>query len=664
MDWINRLYDALVNRVPGIHQRYELWRNTHDGSGRFLGWFYLLWMNFRYHVMRQRSLAEPLLDCSTDDRIRLTPQPESECAFSIGCDALADRLSQADVVSFDVFDTLLLRPFQEPTDLFFELAYRLRYPGLKQLRVEAETSCRRMKGVGAEVTLEEIWTELERTSGIPAEEGMAAEWQTELDCCRANPYFLPVIRQLKERGTEMILCSDMYLDSEKLLQLLSRCGFDGFRHCFVSCEYGISKSTGGLFDRVKETCGAQRRYIHIGDNPVSDVKMARNKGFEAIHYPNVNTVGRKSRCTDLSPLTASAYAGIVNGHIYNGSGRYGSDYELGFIYGGLFVTGFCQYIHDYAQREQLDRLLFLARDGEILERAYRLMYPQEADRCAYVLWSRQAAVRLGAGRFRSQFERYMLRYKTDAGYTLEQVMESMLLSDMLLGFLEENSPSRRGDVLSGQLADRLWSYLQKHWDEVLEHYRQELLEGGRYYAEALKGARRAAAIDVGWVGSGPLTLRWLIEEEWKLDCRVSCILAGTVGQCGQDRQNSEAELAKGTMVSYLFSSAHNRDIWSVHDAGLGHNMLVELLLCATTPSFCGFIRQDGDGYTFSSHKEQIDSKAVQTGILDFVKMYADHPWSQVRISGRDAMAPIRVLYRNPKWIRDLIERTRINANIE
>ena len=664
MDWINRLYDVLVNRVPGIRQRYELWRSSHGGPWRFLGWFYLLWLNFRYHLLRDRSLGVPLLDCSTDDRIRLMPQPESERGFSISCDELVDRLLQADVVSFDVFDTLLLRPFQEPTDLFFELAHRLRYPGLKQLRVEAEAQARRKKGVGAEVTLEEIWVELERVSGIPAAEGMAAEWQVELDCCRANPYFLPVVRRLKELGTEMVLCSDMYLDSGKLLQLLSRCGFDGFRHCFVSCEYGVSKSAGPLFVRVKETCGMQRRYIHVGDNPISDVKMARSNGFEAIHYPNVNSTGRKQRCTDLSPMTASAYAGIVNGHIYNGSVRYSSDYELGFIYGGLFVTGFCQFIHDYARREQLDRLLFLARDGEILEKAYRLMYPQETDRCAYVLWSRLAAVRLGAGRFRSQFERYMLRYKTNTGYTLEQVMRSMFLTDMLPGFLAEAGLDRSSMVLNSALAEQLWAYLERHWDKVLEHYLQELDEAGRYYAEALKGAKRVAAVDVGWVGSGPLTLRWLIEEEWKLDCRVSCILAGTVGRSGQDRQTSEAEIAMGSMVSYLFSSAHNRDMWSIHDAGLGHNMLVELLLCATTPSFRGFIRQDGGGYTFNSHTEQIDSKSVQAGILDFVKLYADHPWSQMRISGRDAMAPIRILCRNPKWIRNLIKETKINANIE
>lgn len=664
MDWMNKLYNVLVNRVPGIRQRYTLWRNDHNGLRRIFGWFYLLWMNIRYYLLGHKSLNIPLLDSSADASIQLITHPESESAFSTDPKLLIDKLLQADVISFDVFDTLLFRPLQAPIDLFFELAHRLRYPGLKQLRIEAEALARRKKGGNAEVTLKEIWFELERISGISATEGMETEFQIEMEFCRANPYFLQVIPHLRDQGVTMILCSDMYLDSEKILQLLHHCGFYGFHRCFVSCDYGVSKSTGALFDKIKQSYGENRKYIHFGDNPISDVKMAQKKGFEAIHYPNVNAAGRKMRCTDMSPLIASAYAGIVNGHLYNGSAQFSSDYELGFIYGGLFVTGFCQFIHDYAQKEPLDRLLFLARDGEILHKAYQLMYPQETSRCAYVLWSRQAAVRLGSKRFRSQFENYLLRYKVNCGYTLEQIMESMFLSDMLSDFLDFTGLDQCNIPFSQALANQLWDYLQQHWDAVQCHYRQELDEGHKYYAEALNGAKRAAAIDVGWVGSGPLTLRWLIEDEWALDCQLSCILAGTVGQSGQEWQNSEAELAKGTMVSYLFSSSHNRDMWIAHDASLGHNMLIELLLSATTPSFRGFILQEGGGYTFSSHSEKIDTESIQRGILDFVKLYANHPWSQIRVTGRDAMAPIRVLCNNPRWVRDLIKKAEINANVE
>lgn len=663
MGLINGLYALLVNRVPGIRYRYQRWRSSRRGIIRFLSWGYLLWLNVCYHILRQRSLGRiPVQDDGR--KIKLPSHPESEDGFALAPEELARQLLKADVISFDVFDTLILRPFREPADLFFELARRLGYPGLKALRIQAEELARKRKKDTAEVTLEEIWAELEQLSGIPAAEGMDAEWLTELSCCTANPYFQKVLPILREQNARLIICSDMYLGADRLRQLLEHCGLGTFEAYFVSSDFSVSKSDGRLFDRVRETLGFGLRYVHVGDNPHSDWKQARRYGFEAIHYPNVNTLGEQIRCDGQSPLLGSAYAGIVNSHLYNGTLRRSQAYELGFVYGGLLVTGFCQYIHEHAEREKIDRLLFLARDGQILHRAYRMLYPQDADRCVYVLWSRLAAVRLGADRFRHQFETYMIRSKTDAGYSLEQVMQTMCLSHMLPAFMAEAGIEKPDALLNRSMADRLWSYLQKHWDQVLACYRPELEEGRRYYAEALNGAKRASVIDVGWVGSGPLTLRWLIEQEWKLDCRISCVLAGTVGASAPNSQSGEAELAMGSMVSYLFSSAHNRELWRSHDVALGHNMLVELLLSATTPSFRGFYRRSGGGYAFNDKSEAIDAAQIQAGVLDFVTCYASHPWSDMRISGSDAMVPIRVLCQNPKWVRDLIKRSEIRGNVE
>ena len=39
--------------------------------------------------------------------------------------------------------------------------------------------------------------------------------------------------------------------------------------------------------------------------------------------------------------------------------------------------GYCKWIHDWAEKYEIDKILFLARDGEILSKVYRKMYPQE-----------------------------------------------------------------------------------------------------------------------------------------------------------------------------------------------------------------------------------------------------------------------------------------------
>ena len=71
------------------------------------------------------------------------------------------------------------------------------------------------------------------------------------------------------------------------------------------------------------------------------------------------------------------YRGIVNAHLHNGLKLRDRDYECGFVYGGIFALGYCQFIHDYMQQHRIEKLLFLARDGDILSQVYRLLYPEE-----------------------------------------------------------------------------------------------------------------------------------------------------------------------------------------------------------------------------------------------------------------------------------------------
>ena len=81
-------------------------------------------------------------------------------------------------MSFDVFDTLLLRDVDRPEEVFSFVGAKLGYPDFRRLRVEAECRARekksRVPGTGA-VTLSEIWQELERLTALSPAEGMAAE---------------------------------------------------------------------------------------------------------------------------------------------------------------------------------------------------------------------------------------------------------------------------------------------------------------------------------------------------------------------------------------------------------------------------------------------------------------------------------------------------------
>lgn len=51
------LYNTMVNRVPGIKEKYRKKRSRVKGIGRIGIWFYLLGLNLSYYIFRNKSLA-------------------------------------------------------------------------------------------------------------------------------------------------------------------------------------------------------------------------------------------------------------------------------------------------------------------------------------------------------------------------------------------------------------------------------------------------------------------------------------------------------------------------------------------------------------------------------------------------------------------------------
>lgn len=208
-----RIYQLLVNRVPGIRERYLRMRQK---KGRLPALLYLLWLQVQYVLLFRRNLADPA--AADEEKLLFCPGSESSLSRREAPEAFAQRLAAYDVISFDVFDTLLFRRVSRPEDVFDLVAIRLQYPDFKRLRVEAERLARqknmREKKTN-EVSLEEIWTVLEQTTGIPMAVGIQAEWTCEQTCCYANPYMLPVVRELIRREKCVIATSDMYLGEKQ-----------------------------------------------------------------------------------------------------------------------------------------------------------------------------------------------------------------------------------------------------------------------------------------------------------------------------------------------------------------------------------------------------------------------------------------------------------------
>lgn len=593
-----------------------------------------------------RLLGRKLRGRPPQEKLLYSGGPESSLSRRESPEQLAARLAAYDVVTFDVFDTLLLRPLARPEDAFYLLGARLGYPDFRRLRIQAEEEARRRKELAAgsrEVTLEEIWAVLAPETGLSPEEGMAAERKLESDLCRANPYFLPVVAALRRQGKTLAVLSDMYLEEETVAALLDRCGFGTFAACLVSGERGCSKSGGGLYRLARKLLGPGRACAHVGDDPWADQRQTEAAGWAAFPYRNVHRAGAPYRAEDMSPIVGSLYRGLVNTRLHNGTELHSWAWEYGYVYGGLFAVGYCRFVEGLRRELGADRLLFLSRDGAVLLRVYQRLYPAERERAVYARWSRLAAAKITADRFRGEYFRRFLTHKAGQGFSLRQVLESMELTPLLPGLCGALGAGPGGE-LTHKNAPLVKSYLVEHWDQVLACYEGCRQEGGAYYRALLAGCQKALAVDIGWAGSGAVMLDWAVNRLWGLGCPVFGAVAGANSRRSPEWDAMEPFWLTGRVQSYLYSSAVNRDLWQSHDPGAGHNLFWELLLGAPEGNLTGFGPKGPILGPPPPHAETI--RAIHQGILDFT---GDFLALEARlgltlpISGRDAYAPMALV---------------------
>ena len=354
---------------------------------------------------------------------------------------------------------------------------------------------------------------------------------------------LGVFNKIKDQGYRIIITSDMYLDSDFITQVLNKNGYSGFSNVYISGEINKSKAQGDLYDYIKDQEPGNSVFIHIGDNQVSDVENASSHGFTPVKYENAYSAGSKFRPADMSYIIGSAYRGIINHRMYSGIDNYSEEYEYGYIYGGLFVYGYCNYIHNYCKTNDIDKIIFLARDGDILKEIYDRIFPGENTEYASKWFDKPDEI-----------------------------------------------------VFTSGMEKDVRKVLTEHFHEITDKYKKEDIAAKRVWEKRLDGCKRAVAVDIGWAGTGAISIKHLVENKWNIPCKIYGMLAGTNTVYNDEPNASEFYLADGILDSYLFSQSKNRDILKRHDPNRNMNVYWEILLSSEQKHFTGYDINGNDKY--------------------------------------------------------------------
>ena len=340
------------------------------------------------------------------------------------------------IISFDVFDTLVERPFSEPTDLFFLLTDEFNqgtsaYVDFTELRISAERSCREKKALSCpsaeDITLDEIYDELAETTVLSKERLMqlkVREQELEVQFCKARKAGKMFFDLANDAGKQIIICSDMYLPKSTVEKILRKEGYIGYKKLYLSSEILLTKATGNLYKFVQKDLNFKKasEIMHIGDNWNSDVEKAKKNGWQADHLTKATDIlknynpgvysgegyhriwGRNGQQADYWE-SVNAFSGLRNvvGLTANRffanpfvSVNPQSDFNADPNYIGYFCLGthllaVCEWALKIAKERRIPTIHFVARDGYVIKKAFDLLNDSNTH-SNYIRLSRKALI--------------------------------------------------------------------------------------------------------------------------------------------------------------------------------------------------------------------------------------------------------------------------------
>ncbi|MFC7679253.1 HAD hydrolase-like protein [Paenibacillus sp. GCM10028914] len=293
-------------------------------------------------------------------------------------------------ISFDMFDTLVFRKVDPPENVHKLSAEFIHNLLLKEgiltysvdevlnIRYEEEWKLRNNQvqiGFDLECCFQElIYSYLVRINGESfakkyKEEVERFEIETELAVLYANPEAAETLSQLKNLGKEIIVISDMYLENEVLIEILTKCGLIEFiDEVYVSNNFNLSKGSGRLFEKLLELkCIDKDRLLHVGDNYISDYKVPKNLGLNSIwYYSKINNKRRKEIRNSINSGNILRLAGKSN----LSDSEKSNYYRLGFELLGPVYVGYIDELIRLMIKKKATDVFFLAREGYLFIKLY------------------------------------------------------------------------------------------------------------------------------------------------------------------------------------------------------------------------------------------------------------------------------------------------------
>ncbi len=329
-------------------------------------------------------------------------------AAGISKEQLMRQIHENDVVSIDLFDTLIMRQTLFPTDIFEMVDCCLKDKGIvirdfSKRRLESE----KYLAKSTAPTLIEIYSHMKSTYSIAEivpEKLAELEWMIDYDLVVPRQEMCDLMEKVHSQGKEIYIVSDTFYTKGQLIKLLEKCKIGFYTDIFASCEYKTAKAS-DLFKKVKERV-CDKKWLHIGDDIVADVENARRHGIATCQiYSGVDLLelaGYLGVWDSIKGLANRIKIGIFVSKIFNSPFQFEKGerrisiqnaYDLGYLLFAPIISDFVIWFEEQAEQYDLSNIWFSARDGYLIKKMYDELHGDTES--IYFLTSRTAAIRAG-----------------------------------------------------------------------------------------------------------------------------------------------------------------------------------------------------------------------------------------------------------------------------
>ncbi len=269
-------------------------------------------------------------------------------------------IDKFDVISFDIFDTLIKRVVNNPKQIFdivekkYNETHSEKIINFKNNRITSEREIQnRIAGIN------DIYDNMRKyyTDDV-CEILKNIEILTEIEYCNINTDIKPIYEYCKRTNKKIYAVSDMYLHAEILEKILKKNSYD-VENIIVSCEYNCNKNSSKLFKFIPEY--GNKRILHIGDSLRADYLGAKRAGIQPLKIKKCKVKNNNDNYESLLDLKKT------KNYFYN----------IGYSILSPILIDFANWLRVDFQKRNIKKIYFFSREGKIFKSVFDSLFKDE-----------------------------------------------------------------------------------------------------------------------------------------------------------------------------------------------------------------------------------------------------------------------------------------------